>query len=62
MRRSDLLKRLRQLAKEAGVVFEITEGGSHSKVHLGGRFVIVPRHNEVNELTAKAILRDAKGD
>jgi len=25
------------------------------------REIVVPRHNEINELTAKAILREAKG-
>jgi len=29
---------------------------------IGERFVTVPRHNEINELTARAILRDAKED
>ena len=42
--------------------FDVTEGGSHSKVWIGERFVTVPRHNEINELTARAILRDAKED
>ena len=62
MKRADVLKTLHQIAKDQGVAYDITEDGSHSKVWLGHRFVIVPRHNEINELTAKGILRDAKGD
>jgi mRNA interferase HicA len=62
VKRAELLKQLRRLAKDRGVKFEVTEGGSHSKVWLGERFVIVPRHREINELTAKGILRDAKDD
>jgi hypothetical protein len=43
-------------------MLRVKEGGSHSKVWLGERFVVVPRHNEINELTAKGRLRDAEGD
>ena len=57
-----MIKQLRQIAKDKGVPFDVTEGGSHSKVWIGKRFVTVPRHNEINELTARAILRDAKED
>jgi len=62
VKRTELLKRLRQIAKERGVTFDPTEGGSHTKVRLGDSFVTVPRHNEINELTANGILRDAKGN
>jgi hypothetical protein len=37
----------------------ITEGGSHSKVVIGPKTLIVPR-GDINEYTAKAILRDAE--
>lgn len=62
MKRSDLMKQLHEIAKEQGVTYAVSEGGSHTKVHLGDRFVTVPRHREINELTARGILRDAKGD
>ncbi len=35
----------------------LTEGGSHTKVVMGNQRTVVPRHNEVNEMTAKAILK-----
>ena len=40
----------------------MTEGGSHSKVWIGERFVTVPRHNEINELTAKSIIAKVEED
>lgn len=52
MKRKDLLKKIR----EAG--FTIKEGGEHSKVYRGSAMLTeVPRHTEINELTAKAILK-----
>lgn len=60
MKRTDLLKQLREAAKEASVDFEfVREGGSHSIYRYGGQKVSVPRHTEINEITARAILRDA---
>lgn len=54
MKRNDLLR----LLKAAG--FEFQEGGRHTLVFRNGIMVTqVPRHREVNELTAKKILKDA---
>jgi hypothetical protein len=60
MKRDELLKQLRKIAKARGSEMTITEGGSHSKVFVGDRFVMVPRHREINERLAQAILRDAR--
>ncbi|MDD7541768.1 MAG: hypothetical protein SPK50_05750 [Mobiluncus porci] len=60
MRRNDLLKRLRKIASEKGLTFELVEGGNHTKVRIGGRTLIVPRHTEINEMTARGILKDAE--
>ncbi|WP_281277767.1 hypothetical protein [Myceligenerans xiligouense] len=38
------------------------EGGNHTKVRIGNLSTIVPRHNEVNEFTAKAIQKDRAAD
>ncbi|MCW2876159.1 MAG: YcfA-like protein [Sphaerisporangium sp.] len=49
-----------RLAKKFGFDFSKTpdaHGASHDKWYVGGEPVIVPRHNEINELTAKGILR-----
>jgi len=39
----------------------VEEGGRHTKVSIGDRSQMVPRQNEVNELTAKAIIRAMEG-
>ena len=52
MKRKDLLKML----KAAG--YELVEGGNHTLVYKGKTFVdAVPRHAEINEFTAKAIMK-----
>lgn len=54
MKRTDLLQRLRQ----AG--FTLKEGGEHTKVYDNDKLITtVPRHREINEITARAILRAA---
>lgn len=35
----------------------LTEGGRHTKVQIGDRRPVVPRHTEINERTARAILQ-----
>ncbi|MGL5859591.1 MAG: type II toxin-antitoxin system HicA family toxin [Angustibacter sp.] len=57
MKRRDLMKQLAKQAKAEGVELEVAEGGNHTRVKIGDRRSTVPRHSEVNELTAKAILR-----
>lgn len=42
-------------AKAAGAELVVTEGGSHTLVKLGNRRSVVPRHREINEVTAKSI-------
>jgi hypothetical protein len=51
------MKRLAKIAKTQGVEMHVKEGGSHTKVTIGDRSQMVPRHNEVNEMTAKAIIQ-----
>ena len=52
MKRKDLIS----LALELGC--DLVEGGNHTKVYRKGRRITeIPRHAEVNELTAKAIVR-----
>lgn len=62
MKRRDLIKRLSVIAQQRGESFSVSEGGRHSKVKIGSTLVIVPRHSEINEITARAILRQAKGE
>ncbi|HAT09018.1 MAG TPA: toxin-antitoxin system, toxin component, HicA family protein [Planctomycetes bacterium] len=54
MKRRDLLARLAEL----GWRFD-RQGGAHEIWRKGERSMAVPRHTEINEHTARAILRDA---
>lgn len=57
MKRTDLMKQLRAEAKRQGLELDVTEGGNHTRVAIGDTKSVVPRHNEINEITAKAILK-----
>jgi mRNA interferase HicA len=57
----DLMKRLAQIAKAQGIELRLTEGANHTKVIIGNRIDVVPRHTEINEMTAKAIIRKLEG-
>lgn len=51
------MKKLAEQAKAEGLELVETEGGSHTKVKIGDRQSVVARHNEINEITAKQILK-----
>ena len=57
MKRRDLEKKLKEMNW-----WLTRHGGKHDVWTDGEREVAIPRHNEINEYTAKAILREAKGD
>jgi hypothetical protein len=49
-----------KIAQEHGIAFDKdhpVHGGSHDKFFVAGQPVIVPRHNEIVEYTARGILR-----
>lgn len=52
MKRRDLIKKL----EDAGFKFE-RDGGSHDVYRRGSDEETVPRHREINEITAKKILK-----
>jgi mRNA interferase HicA len=54
MKKKDLEKELRNLG------FWQTEGGKHDKWTNGVEAIPVPRHKEINEFTAKGIIKSAK--
>lgn len=61
MKRARLMKQLRQIARTKGVVLTTEEGGPHTKVLFNDRRVtVVPRHSEVNEITASKIIETAE--
>jgi mRNA interferase HicA len=57
MKRKELVKRL----QAAGWV-HLREGARHSVFANGMRTIAVPRHREINEHTARAILKAARKD
>lgn len=54
LKRKDMIRKL----KKAGWSF-VREGGKHTVYGKGEQTVAVPRHNEINEITAKKILEKA---
>lgn len=56
MKRRDLLRRLEEIADTELV----RRGGSHDIYRVGDVQVTNSRHNEINEITAKAILKEAR--
>lgn len=60
MKRTDLLRKLRAIAAAKCQPMVVTEGGSHTRVKIGPVPLTVPRHREINELTARGILADAE--
>ncbi len=62
MKRRELLRRIDRIAKSKGVTATYTEGRRHTKVELNGRRTTIPRHREINELTALGILDYLEGE
>lgn len=61
MKRTDLIKRLKAIAKAQGVEYREKEGGNHTKVWVGTRMQPVARHTEINEITAASIIKHMEG-
>lgn len=57
MKRRELEKKLKKLNWRLA-----RHGGRHDVWTDGEREVAVPRHNEINEYTAKAIINEARGE
>ncbi|GAB2941993.1 hypothetical protein GCM10027280_33230 [Micromonospora polyrhachis] len=58
MKRVDLISVISKAAADAGCEFTLVrEGGRHTVYRYGSQQFTVPRHKEINELTARAILR-----
>ncbi len=59
-KRRDLIKQITDAAKALGILFEIDrEGSKHTIYTLGGLRITIPRHAEINKMTALAILKQA---
>ncbi|MFD7982501.1 hypothetical protein ACFV4M_03860 [Kitasatospora indigofera] len=61
MKNGLLLKRLRTIAKEKGATLDLVRhGANHDLYEIGGVRLVVPRHAEVNEITAHSIIKEAE--
>ena len=62
MKRKELMKRLARIAGDRReALTTLSEGGSHTRVHIGRTVTYVPRRSEINELTAKTIIKQVGG-
>lgn len=60
-KRRALIRQLSKAAKARGMTFEVLrEGGRHTVFTLDGMRLPIPRHNDINEITAASIRRDAE--
>ena len=44
MKPPERLRRLNRLAAKRGLAIEVSEGGNHTKVRLGGRMTVIGQH------------------
>jgi hypothetical protein len=59
VKRRELIKKITAAARSRGLTLEqIREGANHTIFGLGDYQFPVPRHNEINEYTAQAIMKD----
>jgi hypothetical protein len=59
VKRVDLVKKIGAAAAVTGKEFTLVrEGGHHSIFRCGGQNIVIPRHREINEHTARDIMRD----
>lgn len=56
MKRVDVIKQIRKIAKARGIAVEFSEGANHTHVTLGDKKTTIPRHKELRERTARGIL------
>ena len=59
MKRTELLKQVRGAAKAKGLIWRLRrQGAQHEIWELDGLEVPIPRHREINERLARAIMGD----
>lgn len=61
VKQRDLIKRITEHAAGVGVSWTLVrEGGNHAVYRLGDTTIPVPRHREINEVTAVAIFKQCQ--
>jgi hypothetical protein len=61
MKKRDLMLKLQEIAKANQLDFYEDGGAKHEKWLLGGAPLAIPRHKEVDEYTARRIIKQANG-
>lgn len=63
MKYRDLIKKIRDAAKAKGIRFEmLRQRGSHQMWVCGSTQVVIPKHSEVNEITAEGICKTLEAE
>jgi len=58
MKPAELLRRIKRFATRRGLLIAVSEGGNHTKVQLGDRRAVLPRHpKDLKPGTFYAILK-----
>lgn len=58
MKKADLEKRIKALAKSRNLEWLYVGGTKHDKYTLNGVVIMIPRHREIGEALAAKILKD----
>lgn len=63
MKYRDLVSKIRKAAKAAGIEFKmLRQRGSHQSWTCGSTPVVIPKHSEVNEITAESICKSLEAE
>jgi predicted RNA binding protein YcfA (HicA-like mRNA interferase family) len=61
VKQRELLKDLMKIAEDKGATLEfVRHGGSHDVYRIRERMLVLPRHREIKEGTARSIIRQAE--
>ena len=60
MKKQTLMRRLRGIARDRNVDLRLLRQGRHEVWQFGEERLVIPRHSEIDEHTARGILRKAQ--
>lgn len=62
MRRSELIRKIRQEAVRQSVSWKHVEGAKHDMIWLGSAKIPIPRHAEIGRRTTEDILHECESE
>lgn len=62
MKRSELVRKIRQEARRQSVAFKQVEGARHDMIWLGSTKIPIPRHLEIGQRTTEDILHECEAE